>query len=508
MPLKKTNKEKNPKSLILLAVILIIAAFLRAYRLNELMVFTSLQGREFLVARDALLSNKLPLVGVESAASGVFQGPIYTWLLMLSFSIFGLRPEPVAMIAALVGILVVWIIYILTEKYWGTSAAVVASLIFATSPLAVVYSRTPSHSSLVPLLSLLFFYCLFKLARSKRDKIVTWSATSAAIWAIATQVKISFIPLILLLPVAILLNIQRLTKSRFLLPTKYQLKKLISSKVILISIIAAIIPFIPRIKFFLSQSPTAAFNIVPLFLRYFQALPKNIGSLALIAQYTRKFFSWGSETIYVSLILLLLLLTAKNLKDIFANVQKASSIFLTLLGVILMLISLVIYGNPSQQQFLIITPLLAIWFGWVMARKQLPKKAQKIALSIAVFVALFNLIFLFNESFLVATSKAPKRHPFKTFGIPLLEQQRIVTKIIQDSYGQPFSIKSPLEAKNDGSLTNFKFLFLRENSPLKADAQLTYTIFSGQKAYQEPKIRFFLFNAATVIRDEPKPSEQ
>src|SRR3990167_8971076 len=85
---KKIIKKENPP----LVAILILAFFLRIYKLSDTMHFISDQGLFYLPALDMVLNGKIPLVGPESSHPWIHHGPIFIYLLAIILPIFNFNP--------------------------------------------------------------------------------------------------------------------------------------------------------------------------------------------------------------------------------------------------------------------------------------------------------------------------------------------------------------------------------------------------------------------------------
>lgn len=147
---------------ILLFSILTVAAFLRFYRLNELMPFIGDQGWFYLSARDMILYNNIPLVGITSSHTWLYQGPLWTYILGILFLIFNFNPIVPAYFTAGCGIFTVWLIYKIGKKMFSQKAGLIAAVSYASFPFIIINDRMPYHTSLIPLFSLLFVYAVFR----------------------------------------------------------------------------------------------------------------------------------------------------------------------------------------------------------------------------------------------------------------------------------------------------------------------------------------------------------
>jgi len=95
---------------LLLLSILVFAAFLRLYRIQDYMTFLGDEGRDVLVVYN-ILHGKLTLLGPTASVGGFFLGPIYYYFMAPFLLIFNYNPVGPAVMVALFGIATVWLVY-------------------------------------------------------------------------------------------------------------------------------------------------------------------------------------------------------------------------------------------------------------------------------------------------------------------------------------------------------------------------------------------------------------
>lgn len=219
-----------------LGFIIGLSVFLGLFRIGELMTFIGDQGWFYLSARDMLVSGQIPFVGIASSHPWLHQGPLWTYLLAPFLWIFNFDPVSGAYLTLILGILSIIGIYIVGSKLFSKRVGLIASLLYATSPLAVYYMRFPYHTSPIPLFVITFIYSLYKI----------------------TQNKISYLPLTLLL-LSILYNFEIATVVLWvvvvmvlaykLLKQEIRLKQILNKKILIQSSIALILPLLPMILY-------------------------------------------------------------------------------------------------------------------------------------------------------------------------------------------------------------------------------------------------------------------
>ncbi|HEY7850684.1 MAG TPA: hypothetical protein VIC27_11505, partial [Ktedonobacterales bacterium] len=115
-----------------------LAAFLRLWHI-ELSQFLEDQRNFAYLAREALLHHAL-LISSVTYSIGVYSPPLSAYLLM-PFAAFTANPLPAVVFIALWNVLGVAVGYVFALRAFGRRIAAVAALLFATSSVAVNYSR-------------------------------------------------------------------------------------------------------------------------------------------------------------------------------------------------------------------------------------------------------------------------------------------------------------------------------------------------------------------------------
>lgn len=133
-----------------LILILLSGAFLRLYRLDDLMPFIADQGWYYISARDMLLTGEIPLVGITSSHTWLHQGAYWTYFLAIIFKLFNFNPIVPAYAIALLGVTTIALVYHVAKEMFNQKVALVAAFIYATSPLIVMDSRFAYHTSPIP----------------------------------------------------------------------------------------------------------------------------------------------------------------------------------------------------------------------------------------------------------------------------------------------------------------------------------------------------------------------
>jgi 4-amino-4-deoxy-L-arabinose transferase-like glycosyltransferase len=157
--LKYISKEKKFR-LLIIAVVL-IAAFLRLYRISDYMTFLGDEGRDALVAYN-ILHGKLTLLGPTASVGGFFLGPVYYYLISPFLLLFNYNPVGPAVMVAIFGIATVWLVYKIGSEFFNPRVGMFAAILYAVSPLVIAHSRSSWNPNIMPFFSLITLYFLFR----------------------------------------------------------------------------------------------------------------------------------------------------------------------------------------------------------------------------------------------------------------------------------------------------------------------------------------------------------
>lgn len=169
------------KELILLILITALAAFLRLYRLEDLMTYLGDEGRDMMIVADIVDGKNLPFIGPPTSIGELYLGPIYYYFITPFAWIFGMSPVGPAIFVVLLGILSIPLIYLVGKKFFNQRVGLIAALIYAISPIVVEFSRSSWNPNPMPFFTLLLFYCLYQCHQHKQVKYLYFSIVIFAI---------------------------------------------------------------------------------------------------------------------------------------------------------------------------------------------------------------------------------------------------------------------------------------------------------------------------------------
>ncbi len=185
--------KKHQTEAFFLIALLILASFLRFWRLPEYMTFLGDEGRDALIVKKILVDHDFPLIGPPTSVGNMYLGPLYYYMMAVPMAIFWMNPAAAAGLNALIGVGTVFLIYYLGRRWFGSIAAAAAATLYAISPVTIIYSRSSWNPNPAPFFALLALLG-FDRARQKRD--FRWLVLSGA--ALAFAVQMHYLALILL----------------------------------------------------------------------------------------------------------------------------------------------------------------------------------------------------------------------------------------------------------------------------------------------------------------------
>jgi len=154
-------KSQILKSKLTLLGILVFAAFLRLYRIQDYMTFLGDEGRDVLIVYN-ILHGKLTLLGPTASVGGFFLGPIYYYFMAPFLFIFNYNPVGPAVMVALFGIATAWLVYKFSREIFNSRVGLISALLYSISPVIIAYSRSSWNPNIFPFFSLLTLYIIYK----------------------------------------------------------------------------------------------------------------------------------------------------------------------------------------------------------------------------------------------------------------------------------------------------------------------------------------------------------
>ncbi len=160
------------KNYLLLYLIIIIGSFLRLQGVfTNSFAFTYDVGRDMLTLWNIVYLHKISLIGATTGLPGVFYGP--WWYLMLSpfFFLFSGNPQGIAFTMSLVGILSIFLAYIVGKSIGGGFLGLLFAALVSVSPVMISLSAQIWNPNIAPLFILLVFLVLKNIYDPKDKRL-------------------------------------------------------------------------------------------------------------------------------------------------------------------------------------------------------------------------------------------------------------------------------------------------------------------------------------------------
>ncbi len=163
-----------------LIILLILAAFLRLYKISSYMEFLGDQGRDVVIVRQFLTQGNLMFIGPQTSVGNMYLGPWYYYLIAPFLLLFNFNPRGPAVMVALLGIATVWLICKAGEEWFDRETGFLAAFLLAISPVIIYYSIFSWNPNVMPFFSLLSIWLIYRIWQNKEYKKMPWLGFSLA----------------------------------------------------------------------------------------------------------------------------------------------------------------------------------------------------------------------------------------------------------------------------------------------------------------------------------------
>lgn len=160
---------KKHKELLILIGILLLAAFLRLYRIGDYMTFLGDEGRDVLIVK-GILEGDFTLLGPRSSAGNFFTGPIYYYMIAPFLWLSRLDPVGPAIMVGLLGVATVYLLYYFCKKFFNAQVGLIAAFLYAIAPLVIIYSHSSWNPNPMPFFTLLTALILYHAVKTGKKK--------------------------------------------------------------------------------------------------------------------------------------------------------------------------------------------------------------------------------------------------------------------------------------------------------------------------------------------------
>ena len=164
--------KENPKETAILALILLLGAFLRLYKISEYMTFLGDEGRDVIIVRRLLAYGDFFLIGPGTSIGEMYLGPLYYYMMAPALFLAGFSPVGPAIQIALLGVVTIALVYFIGKEWFGKWGAALGAFLYAISPTLIIYSRSSWNPNIMPFFALACIYSLWRIWRARQWKWV------------------------------------------------------------------------------------------------------------------------------------------------------------------------------------------------------------------------------------------------------------------------------------------------------------------------------------------------
>ncbi len=205
-----------------LVLILLLAAFLRLYRISGQMEFLGDQGRDVLIVQRFLKKGDLMFIGPQTSIGGMYLGPWYYYLMAPALLLANFNPVGPSIMVALIGVATVWLAYKVGKEWFNKETGVLAALLTAISPVIVYYSIFSWNPNVMPFFALLSIWLTWRIWQKNEFKKLPWLGFSLGMVLNSHYLGLLLLPLVAFFWfLALKKNWHKKTQKHFILHTSY-----------------------------------------------------------------------------------------------------------------------------------------------------------------------------------------------------------------------------------------------------------------------------------------------
>lgn len=172
-------------------LILLLSALLRLLTVPNLLVFTPDEVYQTYLAQTLIKNFHIIWIGMSAGSFDLFLGPGWIYFIYPILWLSSGDPLILGYIGGILGVITTYLIYLIGQKFFGEKVGLLASLLYATSPLLIYYDQKPYPSGI----SILAVVLLFSLLLTKLSK--WWWVLFAISYGAVFHIHLSLIPVIL-----------------------------------------------------------------------------------------------------------------------------------------------------------------------------------------------------------------------------------------------------------------------------------------------------------------------
>lgn len=187
------NLEKFLRKNYLLILILFVTLFFRLFRAKELFLYSHDQDIIGWFIKDVVVNKHLRLIGQETSTHGIFVGPLFYYLLIPFYILFGMDPIAGVYAVATISLFGAFSYYYIFKETFGKMAGYIASFIYATNYFFIQNGREVNPTQPVVFIwSLWYFYALWGLLKGKKSSYLLAGILLGLVWHINLSLFLLF----------------------------------------------------------------------------------------------------------------------------------------------------------------------------------------------------------------------------------------------------------------------------------------------------------------------------
>jgi 4-amino-4-deoxy-L-arabinose transferase-like glycosyltransferase len=169
-----------------------IALVLRVYNYDKAFLFAHDQDLYSWIAKDIVINKHLRSVGQITSVDGVFIGPLYYYVMALSYWLSGMNPLSAVVPTTIIGLLTVVSFYFLGKKYFSKQIGLIMAFIYAISFGAAWYDRWSVPTEPAILWTVWFIYVILGIYRKNLKLLPLYGLLAALTY----HIHIALVPIL------------------------------------------------------------------------------------------------------------------------------------------------------------------------------------------------------------------------------------------------------------------------------------------------------------------------
>ncbi|MBP9815481.1 MAG: glycosyltransferase [Candidatus Levybacteria bacterium] len=403
----------------------VVALFLRTYRLEELMQFIPDQGWFYISAKNMIVDGVVPLVGPPTSHPWIHHGPLWTYALGIMLYLSNFEPTSPGYVIAVFGAVTVLLLYYVASNMYTKKIAFLSAFIFATSPLVVMNSRIPYHTSPIPFFVILLFYLVYLFVRGKSFVLPFIALILAILYNLEITTFVFQIAVFLVIIFGIL--------------KKKEWIRNVTLKNVCFSIAMYALPMIPFIVYDIGHGyrQTLGFLVWVMYrvIKFpFSMFSSQFSSRTSVSSTIPEFLTYYKQLIFVwsgfvSLLFLILSLISLG----FYVLKKINlSVLLLTLFLAVSFVGLFIHRIPIEADTLLISPFLILSFVLLCSLIGEKLGLNKLIVFLVFAICILNVFFLISTNFYTVGNYG--------YRITLKQRMDAIDKIIELSNDEKYAI--------------------------------------------------------------------